>query len=123
MAGNRTTVEGDAALKATTRHAADEIGDLDSTGRAAGEVVRARAASAAPKVSGRLAGSVRVVASAQEVVVASDLVYAPRINFGWPAGGLAAQPFLTDALADTERAITDQYERRVNAIVGGIRGA
>ena len=123
MTRDAITVEGDETLAATTRHAADELADMAGENRAAGEVVRARAASNAPKVSGTLAGSITVQASAVGVVVAATAIYAARINYGWPAGGLAAQPFMTDALADTERAIIDTHGRRVNTVVGGIRGA
>lgn len=118
------SVEGDERLASTCRHAADELGDMDTANRAVGELVRARAAGNAPRVSGRLAGSVRVASvSALDVVIASDLVYAPVINFGWPAHNIVAQPFMTNAMSETQNAAVDLYAARVNGITRDIKGA
>jgi phage gpG-like protein len=123
MSGTSVTVEGDKRLVATMHAAADDLNDLTSTGRGAGGVVRARAASNAPKVTGRLSGSVRVSASATEVVVASGLVYAARVNYGMPSVGQAAQPFMTDALGETEREVVARYERATAAAISHVKGA
>jgi HK97 gp10 family phage protein len=119
----RVTVEGDTMLAATLHRAAAELADLSATGRGAGELVRARAASNAPKRTGRLAGSVRASASRSEVVVASGTVYAARVNYGMPSVGQPAQPFLTNALGDTQKEVVARYERAVNAAVSHVRGA
>jgi phage gpG-like protein len=119
----RITVEGDAMLAATLHRAAGDLADLTATGRGAGEVVRARAASNAPKRTGRLAGSVRASASRSEVVVAAGVVYAARVNYGMPSVGQPAQPFLSDALGDTQREVGARYERAVNTAVSHVRGA
>lgn len=118
------TVEGDERLAATARHAADELRDMDTANRAVGEIVRARAASDAPRVSGRLAGSVVVASvSSTEVVIAATEVYAPPINYGWSARNIVAQPFMTNALNETQSAAIDIYGRRVNDAVSHIKGA
>lgn len=117
------TVEGDERLRATMHAAADDIGDMSSTGRAVGELVRVRAATTAPKLTGALASSVRASETSGEVEIASDLVYAARVNFGAPSVGQAAQPFMTDALADTENLITEAYERDVARAVSQVKGA
>lgn len=117
------SVTGDTMLAATLHNAARQLDDMAATNRQAGEVVRARAASNAPKRTGRLAGSVRVSASGHEAVVSSSVVYAARVNYGMPSVGQVAQPFMTNALASTASASVDKYEARVNAIVRTIRGA
>lgn len=119
----RITVEGDTMLAATLRRAAGELGDLASTGRAAGEIVRARAASNAPKRTGRLSGSVTAAATRTEVVIASGVVYAARVNYGMPSVGQPAQPFMSDALGDTQKEVVARYERAVNTAVSHVRGA
>jgi hypothetical protein len=117
------TVEGDERLAMTARAAARDLADMDTANRAVGEVVRARAASKAPKVTGRLAGSVRADATASEVVVYSDLAYAPPINYGWPAHNIAAQPFMSDALNEATNLIVDRYANEVADDVRQVKGA
>lgn len=117
------TVEGDERLRATMSHAADDLADMATVGRSAGEVVRARAASNAPKVTGRLAASVRASSTASEVVVASSIAYAARVNYGMPSVSQPAQPFMSDALRDTESAVIAMYSRRVDGAISHIRGA
>lgn len=117
------TVEGERELVATLHRAAADLADMGTTNRGVGEVLRARAASNAPKVTGRLAGSVRVKVTATETVVASALVYARRVNYGMPSVGQPAQPFMTDALGDTQREIVARYERAIGAAISHVRGA
>jgi phage gpG-like protein len=123
MSGTSITVEGDERLTATLHHAADDLADMSSVGGSAGEVVRARAASNAPKVTGRLAGSVRASATSSEVVVASTLVYAGRVQYGMPSVSQPAQPFMSDALRETERAVVDLYARRCDHAMSQVQGA
>lgn len=58
-------------------------------------------AAAPPSVSGRLAGTIRAGRGKTKAVVRAGGARAPYagvIHYGWPARGIAAQPFLTDAL-------------------------
>jgi phage gpG-like protein len=119
----RTEIIGDKRLAATMRSAAIQIQDMESTNKGIGERVRARASSNAPKVTGRLAGSVRASASSREVVVASSLEYAGVIERGKPSVGTPAQPFMANAMRDTERQNVDDIERRVNLACAQIKGA
>jgi len=119
-----SVVEGSERLAATCRDAGDELADMEAANRTVGELVRGRAATDAPKVSGRLAGSLRVSSvTKSEVVVASDLVYAAPINFGWPARNISAQPFMSNALNESEKFVLQTYEARVGAAVSGVKGA
>lgn len=116
------SVDGDEDLARTTRAAADDLADMDSANRAIGELVRARAASAAPKLTGALAGSVRASATATEIEVVSDLVYAPVINNGWPGHNISAQPFMTSALNAATATIVDRYADETSQAVSHIHG-
>ena len=117
------SIEGDERLAATTRAAAHDLADMDTSNRAVGEVVRARAASAAPKVTGALAGSVRADVTANGVDVASDLVYAPVINNGWAAHNIVAQPFMTNALADATSLVLAKYTDEIGDDMRQVKGA
>lgn len=116
------TLDGDERLEATARHAADDLEDMTTTGRGVGELVRARAASNAPKVTGFLAGSV-VVESVDrlEVVIAATAEYANIIEFG--RTGVPAKPFMRNAMRDTQTATVEAYERKVSSSVSNVKGA
>ena len=117
------SVDGDERLVATTRAAAHDLAELDTSNRAVGEVVRARAASNAPKVTGRLAGSVRADVVANGVEIASDLVYAPVINNGWPAHNIVAQPFMTNALSEATSLVLAKYTDEIGDDMRQVKGA
>ena len=51
------------------------------------------------------------------------LPYAGPIHWGWPARGICAQPFMTDAAADTEPSWTRTYRAEVDRILDRIEGA
>lgn len=123
MSEPNVTVDGADRLAITMRAAAADLADMSTSNRAVGEVVRARAASAAPKVSGRLAGSVRAYPARGEVEIASALVYAPPINYGWPARNIVAQPFMVNAVNDSRAAVVARYASDVGSTIKHIRGA
>lgn len=58
-------------------------------------------AAAPPRLSGALAGSIRAGRGKTKAVVRAGgarAPYAGAIHYGWPARGIRARPFLTDAL-------------------------
>lgn len=119
-----TEVVGAERLAMTMRAAAADLADMSTSNRAVGEVVRARAASNAPKRTGRLAGSVQVVGvDAGEVVVGSGLVYAPPIHYGWARHNIVAQPFMTNAISDARTTVVARYASDVATPITHIRGA
>jgi hypothetical protein len=96
--------------------------DLDdpATPHKAADLVLARADELVPRVSGDLASTLRVVEveHGADVVAGSPLVpYAGVIQYGWPARGIAAQPYLTDGLAQRAEAIHDVYADRIGDLV------
>lgn len=119
----RVEVEGADTLARTLRGAADGLDELDGATAATGRLVKQRAAGKAPKLTGRLAGSLFVESSGDEVVVASDLVYAPVIHYGWAAHGIAAHPFLIPAAIDSEPVWLGIFEKDVQAKLNKVRGA
>lgn len=116
-------VEGADTLSRTLASAAREIQDFSSVNTASASTLRSRAASGAPKRTGRLAAS--LTASADKVKAVVDygaLPYAGRTHWGWPRVGQIAQPFATNALENSEPVLVSAYERRVVEVVSHIRG-
>jgi hypothetical protein len=100
---------------------ARDVGDLSDTSRRAAGLVADRARALAPRVSGRLAGDIRVEVdrvgpdgSTADVLVGSSLVpYAGPIHFGWHDRNIEPQPFLTDAQDDERDAVVALYAAEV----------
>jgi len=118
-------VEGLAALIKALRQAEAGLDDLKNANQAAGTIVLGEARPAAPTRSGRLAASGRAnrAAGRANVLFGSARVpYANPIHWGWPARGIAADPFVTTAAAATEDRWLGAYERDVQSILDAVRG-
>lgn len=119
---DRITVQGDETFRRTLHAAADELANLDQSDSA--RLVQQRAQARAPKRSGTLARSVQARDLGNgTAAVASDLVYAPVIHYGWPAHGISPEPFLTDALADSTQLVEIASLREAQRILATVRGA
>ena len=96
-----------------------EVDDLKDAFAAIAKEAADRAASHAPKVSGRLAGNIRGNrAQSKAVVIAgrSSVPYAGPINYGWPARNIPANPFM-------QRADEEMRDRSVELLEDGINTA
>lgn len=118
-----TEVKGARELSVSMRVAADDIGDMAAAEAKAAAHLKQVAQGKAPRLSGALAASLTTDVAAGTVEVGSGLVYAGRTHYGWPAVGQRAQPFLTDALAETEDQTVGYFEDEVDRAIGRIRGA
>lgn len=117
------TLKGVATFVSTLDGAASAVKDLHDAADAAGRIVASLAATTAPRKSGRLASSVLPEVDASNVVVGSDLVYAPPIHNGWVAHNIAPNPFLATALDRLEPRVVAEYQKAVTAALGGVEGA
>jgi phage gpG-like protein len=120
---DRVEVQGDTRLRATLALAAHRVQDMSEPGKAAGRVLVGSARAGAPVRTGRLAASVHADTSDTETVVASDLVYAPVIHFGWHRHHISPNPFLYRALDNTEPVVVAAYQARVRTVLAGVKGA
>jgi len=121
MAGKPAiTVKGDKEFVVALKHMERDLADLRDTNLSAARIVARDARARAPKRSGKLGLSVRVRAkeTSGSVIVGGRLVpYAGPIHNGWPRHNIAAQPFLTEALAIRASQVAEEYEQRVGALV------
>ena len=88
--------------------------------------VKPTAEKLAPKKSGGLANTIRVMSvtnRASLAVGSKAKPYGPPIHWGWPSRGIAAQPFLTDAIYkeqdDIERAFFKVVDTLRNRVLDG----
>lgn len=111
-------------LRRTLRAAGQDMSDLKRVHAEVGRIVVA--ASSAPTRTGKLAASIRAGAAATSATVRAGgarVPYAGPIHWGWPARGITAQPFLTEAAQQTEPRWTEVYLTEVNRIIDQVTGA
>ena len=121
--GPQVEVVGDTRLRATLGAASAALAHMDAANQATSRLVQQRARGAAPKRTGRLAGSLVATATGDEARVASGLVYAGVQHYGWAAHGITAHPFLVPVAQATEQVWIRTYEAQVNQILGMVKGA
>lgn len=118
-------VEGARELRRTMKRAGDDLQDLKDAHSSAAGLVAATAAMRAPRRTGRLRGSLRGSGTKTAAIIragAAAVPYANPIHWGWPARGIAANPFITEAAQSTEAQWVELYDKSVEKIVARIKG-
>lgn len=126
MADPVAKVEGLDRLVRTLGKAKVDLSDLKDANRAAGETVAGASRASSPRRSGHLAGSVRSarqVRRARVMAGKSSVPYAGPIHWGWPARGIAAQPFIAEAAQATEGQWAETYRKDVQRVLDQVQGA
>jgi len=118
-------IAGLSKLRRALRDMQGDAEDLKEANARAAAIVAARATATAPRRTGRLAGSVRgnrAVSRAQIAAGGATVPYAGPIHWGWPARGITAQPFVSDAAVDTEPIWLPQYQADLDRAVAKVGG-
>lgn len=121
----RVQVDGIDQLRRTLRRAGHDVSQFKRANKAAADVVAGAARPVAPKRTGRLAASVRAGATQKAGVVRAgkkNVPYAGPIHWGWPARGIAAQPFLAATVRSSEPEWIEVYNAHIDDIIDSIRG-
>ena len=119
-------IVGLAEFTRTCKKAGIEMEQFKEATQRTGQVVSFHAMSNAPKVSGRLASSIRPGRAVSRVIVyagSASVPYAGPIHWGWPSRNIRSQPFLTDAGKQSEPEWTGFFLQELIKIVDGIKGA
>lgn len=118
-------VRGLRELRRDLRKIGDDLRDLKAVNAAVAALVAVAGTSRAPRRTGRLAGSVRGNRAAGRATVSAggaSVPYAGPIHWGWPARGIEAQPFLSDAALATESAWLPLYEAGIEKALDRVAG-
>lgn len=97
-----------------------DLKDLSAANKAAAAVVARDAIGRAPRLTGKLAGSIKARSTRTRGFVTAGgpmIPYAGPIHFGWPQHNIAPQPFLYDALDARRSEVIDVYEKRIDSII------
>ena len=117
MAAAAVQVQGAREVRATLRKLGQGTRDMTQVHRQVAAMVIGPAQSRTRHLTGALAASYKVKASAAKAQVGSSLVYAPVQEFGWPRHGITPSLALTGALEDNRGAIADAYNAYVADLV------
>lgn len=94
--------------------------EMKATHLAAAEIVVMGAKRYVPYRTGRLAASIRALAtntSGRVRAGSASVPYAGPIHFGWPLRRIAPQPFIYDALDPRREDIRRLYEERIDELI------
>lgn len=119
-------VTGGRTLRASMKQAGVDLQDLKDAHARVAQMVRDRAAAAAPVRTGRLAATVRGSGTKTAAIVRAgraSVPYAGPIHWGWGARHIRANPFLWNAIQDSREQWTGMYLAELNRIIEKIEGA
>jgi hypothetical protein len=118
-------VDGARQLRAALKRAGADVQDLKEAHAKVARLVADRARPATPHRTGRLGRDVRPGATRAAAVVKAGrkaIPYAGPIHFGWPARGIQAQPWITEAAEASQGAWEDVYLAALDQIIHTIEG-
>jgi hypothetical protein len=94
--------------------------ELNKVGKDVAEIVAATARVDAPRLTGRLAGTIKAGSTAGGAYVkAGGVPYAAPIHWGWRKHNIAPQPFLYEALDARRDEVIEKYVAGLNALIDG----
>jgi len=114
------TVDGADRLAATMHAAADAIRDLGPTNTKVAALIAGR--TRPPRLTGRLAGSIRPSSDATTATVGTDVVYGPVHEYGWPRRNIRARRYLSGAFASSTDQAVAMYAAAISDAIGHVRG-
>ena len=123
--GASVRIEGASNLRRTCKAAGVDITQLKEAHGEASNLVARIARPRTPRLTGRLAASVRSSGTKTAAIVRAGgaaIPYAAVIHYGWPARGIAAQPWLTQTATDTQPQWLDIDQHGVQRVLNTIRG-
>lgn len=123
MSAGAVTVVGDTRVRATLAAAAAHLDHLEAAHQSASRLVLQRSRGAAPKRTGRLARSLSASSKGDEARVATGLVYAGVIHYGWAAHGISAHPYLVPVAEASQPIWIQAYKAEVITTANMVKGA
>lgn len=115
-------VEGARELRRELRKIGGDLSELTAANRRIAELVVPAARAGSPNASrrgtGRLAESIGARATRTSARIASRLVYAPVIEYGWPARGISPSTFVQEAIEGSRDEIVAAYQAELERVLG-----
>lgn len=120
-------VRGGRQLRKTLRAAGDDLADLKDVHKQAATIAADRAASRAPRRTGRLAATIRASGTKTAGIVRvgnnTRVPYANPIHWGWKKRNITANPFASHGAQESEPTWVQLYQRYIDTTLDSIKGA
>ena len=105
------------------RKAGHDLGDLRTVNMEAAQIFTRLARARAPRVTGALANATQAAATKDAAGITNALPYFGPIHYGWPARNIEAQPFVDEAVAESEAQWLAVYEKAADHAAESVKGA
>jgi hypothetical protein len=120
--GVTATVTGEDTVARTLRSAGHKLGDLEKANQMVANLFVSRARDNAPRLTGALAAATVPEYSRDEAGFSNVLPYFGPIHYGWPAHNIEAQPYVDEAVDETESDWLAIYEDAAAAACDLVHG-
>jgi hypothetical protein len=117
------TVTGADTVARTMHGAAHDLRDMSAAHADAADVIATAAQGLAPRLTGALAAETAPASSKEGAGISNALPYFGPIHYGWAEHNITAQPFVDEAVADTEREWLAIYQHAAQEAADSVRGA
>jgi hypothetical protein len=119
--GGKIEIDGLRQVQKALRNVSQESrDDMKETHRQAGQIIVDAATPLVPVESGALLASIKSAPLQRQGRVrlgSASLPYAGPIHFGWPARGIAPNPFIYEVLDGRRAEVSRLYEQRIDEII------
>lgn len=123
MAEPAVTVEGADRVASTMHKAARMLGDLTEQNKQAASIFTLVARQRAPRLTGALAAATMPAWDKDNAGFTNPLPYFGPIHYGWPAHDIEPNPYVDQAVDETERDWLAVYEKATADAAGQVKGA
>jgi phage gpG-like protein len=123
MTGTGIEIRGLARLQRTMDKAGASLEEMTAANQEAAAMVANAARGRAPRLTGRLAGSIAGYATPRNAIVTANMVYAGVTEWGWPQRNRPARHFLVPALQETKPQWLAGYKAEVQKTLDTVKGA
>ena len=117
------TITGADTVASTLKKAGRSLGDMTSAHRDAAAIFAGVARDRAPRLTGALANATQAAATKEGAGIENHLPYFGPIHYGWGERNIRAQPYVDEAVAETEGEWLSVYEHAVQKACDEVRGA
>lgn len=118
-------LEGAARLRRTLRKAGRDLGDLKAAHGKAAQIAQQASAPLVPVRTGNLKATLRSSGTSREGIIRAgraSVPYAGPIHWGWPARGIAPQPFISEGARASEPVWFRVFEADLDKILDQVKG-
>ena len=123
MSRERYTIVGATEVASTLRKAGASLKDLTKANQDAANIVAALSRARAPRLTGALANATQAYASKEGAGIRNELPYFGPIHYGWPSRNIAAQPYVDEAVAESESQWLAVYQHAAESACEMVKGA